>query len=111
MNINYDKLAERAERGELSVKPGTVRRGPKAAEEAQRLLMEATGATSADELTRIALGRPTLGSKGGASPVVRARVPQALKERVAEIAEREHRKESDVVRDALAAYVEVRAVG
>lgn len=64
MNTNYDKLAERAERGELSVKPGTVRRGPKAAEEAQRLLMEATGATSADELTRIALGRPTLGSKG-----------------------------------------------
>ncbi|MBM7796718.1 ribbon-helix-helix protein, CopG family [Pseudoglutamicibacter cumminsii] len=111
MNTNYDKLAERAERGELSVKPGTVRRGPKAAEAAQRLLMEATGATSADELTHIALGRPTLGSKGGASPVVRARVPQALKERVAEIAEREHRKESDVVRDALAAYVEVRAVG
>ena len=107
MNTNYDKLAERAERGELSVKPGTVRRGPKAAEEAQRLLMEATGATSADELTRIALGRPTLGSKGAASPVVRARVSPALKDRVAELAERENRQELEVVRDALDAFVNV----
>ncbi len=105
MSTNYDKLAERGERGDLKVKPGTVRRGPEAADEAQRLLMDVTGATSADELTRIVLGRPNVGAKGGASPVVRARVPQALKDRVAAIAEREHRKESDVVRDALAAYV------
>lgn len=110
MTTNYNTLAERAERGELNVKPGTVRRGPEAAADAQRLLMEATGATSTAELTRIALGRPTLGTKGGASPVVRARVPQALKDLVTEVAEREHRKESDVVRDALAAYVEVHAV-
>lgn len=40
--------------------------------------------------------------------MIRARVPQALKARVAAIAEREQRKESDVVRDALAAYVEIR---
>lgn len=111
MTTNYDKLAERAERGELKVKPGTVRRGPEAAADAQRLFMEATGATNTDELTHIALGRPTLGTKRGASPVVRARVPQALKDRVAEVAERENRKESDVVRDALAAYVKVRAAG
>ena len=109
MSTNYDELAARAERGELSVKPGTVRRGSEAAAEAQRSLMEAAGATSADELTRIVLGRPSVGAKAGASPVVRARVPQALKDRVAALAEREHRKESDVVRDALAAYVEVRA--
>ena len=43
--------------------------------------------------------------------MVRARVPQALKDRVTAIAELEHRKESDVVRDALAAYVEIRAAG
>lgn len=42
--------------------------------------------------------------------MVRARVPQALKDRVAAVAKREHRKESDVVRDALVAYVETRAV-
>ncbi|MDP3971793.1 MAG: hypothetical protein Q8P61_02635 [Candidatus Nanopelagicales bacterium] len=105
MGTNYDKLAERAERGGLTVKPGTVRRGRAAADEAQRLLMDAAGATSADDLTRVVLGRPRVGAKGGASPVVRARVPQALKDRVAAIAEREQRKESDIVRDALAAYV------
>lgn len=109
MTINYNDLAARAERGELAVKPGTVRRGADAAAQAQRNLLEAAGATSLDELTRVALGRPSLGEKGGESPVVRARVPQALKDRVAAIAEREHRKESDVVRDALAAYVEMRA--
>lgn len=109
MSINYEKLAERAERGDLKVKPGTVRRGAAAAAGAQKLLLEATGATSTDELTRIALGRPAVGAKGGASPVVRARVPQALKDRVAAIAVREHLNESDVVRDALAAYVKGRA--
>lgn len=109
MSTNYDDLAARAERGDLTVKPGTVRRGAEAAAEAQRSLIEATGATSADELTRIVLGRPSIGAKAGASPVVRARVPQALKDRVVELAEREHRNESDVVRDALAAYVEVQA--
>lgn len=110
MSTNYDELAERAERGELSVKPGTVRRGSEAAAEAQSSLMQAAGASSMDELTRIVLGRPSVGAKGGASPVVRARVPQALKDRVAAVAKREHRKESDVVRDALVAYVETRAV-
>lgn len=110
MSPNYDELAERAERGDLKVKPGTVRRGADAAAEAQRSLIEATGATSLDELTHIALGRPHVGAKTGASPVVRARVPQALKDRVTALAKRENRKESDVVRDALAAYIEVRAV-
>lgn len=34
MTTNYDKLAKRAEHGELKVKPGTVRRGPESAAEA-----------------------------------------------------------------------------
>lgn len=106
MSTKYDDLAARAERGELTVKPGTVRRGADAAAEAQRLLMEATGATTAGDAARIALGRPSLGAAGGASPVVRARVPQALKDQVTELAKRKHVKESDVVREALAAWVE-----
>ena len=53
MSNNYDELSARAERGDLTVKPGTLHRGPGVAAEAQRLLMEATGATSADELTAI----------------------------------------------------------
>lgn len=111
MSKSYDDLAARAEQGELRVKPGTVRKGREAAIEAQRLLLDATGATSPEELTRIALGRPAVGEKSGPSPVVRARVPQALKDRVAAIAEHEDRPESEIVRDALAAYVEVRSAG
>jgi hypothetical protein len=57
VSTNYDELAEHAERGDLTVKPGTVRRGSEAAAEAQRLLMEATGATNIDELTGIVCGR------------------------------------------------------
>lgn len=105
MTTSYDELAARAERGELTVKPGTTLRGAKAATEAQRSFRDAAGTTDLDELTHIVLGRPSIGTRSGASPVVRARVPQALKDRVAAVAKREHRKESDVVRDALAAYV------
>lgn len=106
MSMNYEDLAARAERGELIIKPGSIRRGPEVAEHAQKLLLEVTGAATVEELTRLALGRPPVGKTRGASPVIRARVPQALKDRVAQIAERDHLKESDIVRDALAAYVE-----
>ena len=50
----------------------------------------------------------SLSAPGGSSPVVRARVPEALKRAVAAIADQEHRKESDIVREALAAYVQGR---
>lgn len=111
MSTRHEALAARAERGELAVKPGTVRRGDAAAhDEMKRLLLEATGASTVQEATRIAVGRPRLGAKAGQSPVVRARVPQALKEGVAALAEREHRAESDIVREAVAAYVEMKRV-
>lgn len=109
MSTKHEALARRAERGELAVKPGTVRRGDDAAhEEMQRLLMEATGTTTVEDATKLAVGRPRIGAKAGASPVVRARVPQVLKEGVTALAQREHRAESDVVREALAAYVEMK---
>lgn len=108
MNTNYDELAARAERGELAIKPGTVRRGTDAAAEAQRLLMEATGGTSLEDMTRLALGRPSLSAPGGASPVIRARVPESLKKAVAAIAASDNRLESDIVREALSAYVKGR---
>ena len=40
---DYDELARHAEHGGLAVKPGTVRRGPEAAEAARTALMAATG--------------------------------------------------------------------
>lgn len=101
---DYDELARRAEHGGLTVKPGTIRRGPEAAEAARVALMDATGATTAEEATRIAVGRPALGHEGK-SPVVRARVPQALKDRLHQIAQEQHRNESEIVREALIAYV------
>lgn len=101
---DYDELALRAEHGGLSVKPGTVRRGPEAAEAARAALLEATGTETVQEATRIAVGRPALGGEGK-SPVVRARVPQALKDRLHQIAQAQHRKESEIVREALIAYV------
>ena len=108
MSKTYDELAARAERGELAIKKGTARRGPAATAETQHLLMEATGTASLEDMTQVALGRPSLSAPGGSSPVVRARVPEALKKAVAAIADQEHRKESDIVREALAAYVQGR---
>lgn len=102
---SHDELSARAERGELSVKPGTVRRGADARARVQESLMEATGADSVPEAVEIAVGRPRVGARAGQSPVVRARVPQELKDDVAALAEREQVRESEIVRDAVAAYV------
>ncbi len=105
MDTTYEDLAARAERGDLIVKPGTIRHGAAAAADAQRLLMDATGATTPDDAATIAVGRPSLGATAGASPVVRARVPQALKDRLTALAARQHLKESDIVREALTHYL------
>ncbi len=110
MTDKYEDLAARAEHGELAVKPGTVRHGVAAAAAARSALMEATGASTPQEAVRLAVGRPLAGTKRGPSPVVRARVPQALKDRVHALAEREQRDESDIVREAVAAYVALRQV-
>lgn len=107
MMSDYDELARRAERGDLAVKPESVRRGTEAAEAARHALMEATGTTTIEEAARVAVGRPPLGHEGR-SPVVRARVPQDLKDQVQQLAAAQHRKESEIVRDALAAYVRTR---
>ncbi|GAA1678253.1 hypothetical protein GCM10010977_29860 [Citricoccus zhacaiensis] len=106
----YEELAGRAARGDLTVKPGTIRRGEDARPDARHALVEATGAASPQEAVRLAVGRPPAGTKRGPSPVVRARVPQALKDRVHALAEREQRDESDIVREAVAAYLELRHV-
>lgn len=103
---DYEQLARAAEAGQLPATPDTVTRGPAAAEAARTALLEATGTTSIDDATRIAIGRPSLDRQGqGRSPVVRARVPQALKDQVQQLAEAQHRKESDILRDALETYL------
>jgi len=54
----YEDLADRAERGELRPVPGTAVYGDAARETAQAMVMAATGASTVDEATSIALGRP-----------------------------------------------------
>lgn len=106
MSEEYEQLADRAERGELRVKPGTARGGSEASRaEVARMLMEATETTDSQEAVTVAMGRPRAGMGTGPSPVVRARVPEALKESLTALAKREQRKESEVVREALAAYI------
>lgn len=103
---DHDELARRAEAGQLPAKPDTITRGPEAAETARTALLEATGTTTLDDATRIAVGRPSLSHEGqGRSPVVRARVPQTLKDQVQQLAATQHRKESEIVRDALTDYL------
>jgi hypothetical protein len=57
---DYDELAARAERGELTPIPGTARRGSTAAVAGRADLMAATGADTLDEAVAIALGRTRL---------------------------------------------------
>ncbi len=63
MSTNYDELSARAERGDLSVKPETVRRGADATAEAQRSLVDATGARN---LTRCVPPPPASFTEPGA---------------------------------------------
>lgn len=101
---DYDELADRAQRGELVSKPGTARRGADAAAEGQRALMSATGQRTIEDATRVALGRPRLGSEGP-SPVWRVRASEDLDAQVRALAAKKNVPVSQVVREAVAAYV------
>jgi hypothetical protein len=75
---DFDELAEKAERGQWSVVPGTVRHGPAPAEAGRKAMLEPTGAADLAEATRIALGRPRLDTQHGPSPVWRGRATENL---------------------------------
>lgn len=109
MTISNSDLAARAKRGELKVKPGTVRRGAASRDEVRNQLVDATGASTLEEAIEMAIGRPPAGTDRGESPVIRARVPKELKDAVRALAAYEHRRESDIVREAVAAYVQMHA--
>lgn len=55
MSNDYDKLAARAERGDLSAKPGTVRRGEESRNEARKAFLNATRANNLDEANALIL--------------------------------------------------------
>lgn len=107
-NTDYEALADRAEAGRLAPKPDTLRRGAEARAEAARVLMAATGATRVEDVVPLALGRPRVGQETGPSPTVRTRVPQALKDQLAVLAQEQHRTESELFREALTQYLAAR---
>lgn len=54
-------------------------------------------------------GRPSLADEGGTSPTIEFRLPSSLRERVEQVAQREHRTVSAVARAALENYVDAAA--
>jgi hypothetical protein len=101
----FAEFAEMAERGELVGVPGTLKRGEDAAAEGRRLLLEMTGAATVEDAIRVGAGRPRLGEQVGPSPTIRARVPWALKAEVEALARKQNRRESEIIREAIAAYL------
>lgn len=106
----YAQLAERAERGEFAVKPGTVQRGEAAATAGRALLLDATGASTIEEATQVALGRPRLGEEGRPETATwKVRTPAALDEGVRAAAKRRGITVSEYIRVAAAHQVEADA--
>jgi len=58
------------------------------------------------EAGRKAAGRPSLTAPGRRSPQITVRLPEAVNSRVIDLASRTGRKRSQVMRDALDAYLE-----
>lgn len=106
-NAYYDAFSEAIEAGNIEIDNTNIRRGNKLGLD---LILAATGASSEEEaLAMFGPGRPQVGKERGVSPSVRARVPQELKESVALLAARRGKKESEIVRLAVAEYVKAHA--
>ncbi|MFG6278846.1 ribbon-helix-helix protein, CopG family [Microbacterium sp. 5K110] len=102
---DYDDLAARAEAGQLQVKAGTVRRGPAAAQEAQQLLLAATGADNLNDAVTIARGRPRLDGSGTVAVTWKVRATESLDREVRTVAKARGVTVSQLVREAVANYV------
>lgn len=125
-DARYDALSARMEAGEYSTLEDVVAASAESGMSFDELLDEIdalesidsdkptpAGAPASERATEqdvrelIAAGRPSLnGSTGaGPSPKRQVRLPTALDDALTERAEREHRKASEIIRDALDAYL------
>ncbi len=59
----------------------------------------------AEAMSERLTGRPSLTGPGQHSPALNLRIPQAVKTRLEAVAAAQHRRQSDVVRDALNDYL------
>lgn len=103
-NDDWNALAEQAEAGQLAPVKGTTLRGEDAARSGRNALLTATGVDSIEEAKRIALGRPRLSAEGDESVTWKVRASANLDSMVDEIARRQGRTRSALIRDAVAEY-------
>lgn len=101
---DYDELARRAEQGGLLPK-GTALRGADAAESAQRLLIDATGADTLEAAVTIARGRPRLEAAAPSAVTWKVRTTSVLDEEARKAAKARGITVSQFVRDAVASYL------
>lgn len=103
----YERWSNAVEADDFEIKIGTVRRGQKLGKD---LVLAATGASNEeDALAMFAPGRPRVGHERGVSPSIRARVPHEVKDRLASLAKREKKNESELVRLAVVEYLKTHA--
>lgn len=97
-NTDYDELAEWAEHDmTLPKDSATAKRGDDAA------------ATGKALLERVGAGRPSLAQDAGisgVSPKRQVRLPQPLSNKLDELAQRQHRKPSELMREAVEEYIQ-----
>ncbi len=101
---NYDDLAARAERGELTPIPGTDLHGSAAADAGRAMLMDATGTDTLADAMAVALGRPRL-EAGPAGPMWKVRSTKNLDQQINQLAIRRGVSKSEIIRQAAAAYI------
>lgn len=101
---DYEEMASAAERGELRSKPGTRRHGPEAVEASRAALLQASGATTIDQVATLTMGRPRLDSvreTTGPSRQINLRVDNHLYTLLTQAAEQRDTNLSTLIRQAL----------
>lgn len=94
-NSDYDELADWAEHEmTLPKNSATAKRGAEAAAAGRELL------------DRVGAGRPSLAGASGESPKRQVRLPAPLSNKLDELAERQHRKPSELMREAVEEYIQ-----
>lgn len=110
-NYDWNALAEQAEAGRLAPVKGTALRGEDASLAGRTALLDATFASSIEEAKHIALGRPRLAAEGDESVTWKVRASSKLDDIVDELAKREGRTRSALIRDAVAEYARTHRAG
>lgn len=106
MTEKWDEAAKWAENLDELGPDSTVTRGNAASHaEIQNLLEDALGGSEA--LQKAVRGRPSVGRDraSGTSPIRRVRLTREMDEALQQRAEEEHRKPSEIMRDALDSYL------